>query len=411
MKVELFMAKRLRLAPGDGGRRSPAVAIAIGGVALAVAVMLITLAVVVGFQNAIKAKVMGFEAPIKLHPLGKVYEDEAGEIELSGELQQVVGSAIPQAQTAAILTQPAVLKTPDNFAGVNINAFSAGHDFSFERGNMIEGAYPEQDNELALSELTADKLGLKVGDKLDGAFMVDNSIRLRRFVVSGIFSSNFVDYDKLTAYATFPTLQKIRKLPDGFGDAVEITGISLDEVPEASTMLHLELQGAFNRGELTEGMYVTNVTETGAAYLSWLELLDSNVVVILVIMTLVSGFTLISCMFILILQRVGMIGILKSLGATNATIRRIFLLLGGRIILYGLVIGNLTGLGLLMLQKITHLIKLDPSAYYLDEMPVEIDLTNVLTVNVAAVAMAAILMLIPASVIARISPSKTMHYE
>lgn len=411
MKVELLIAKRLRLAPGDGGRRSPAVAIAIGGVALAVAVMLITLAVVVGFQDAIKAKVMGFESPIKLHPLGLIYEDEAKEIQLSPLLQSAINEAIPGAQTAVEINQPVVLKTPDNFAGVNVVAFSEGHDFSFEEGNIIEGSYATKDNELVISQLTANKLGLKVGDKLDGCFLVDNTMRLRRFVVSGIFSSNFTEYDKLTAYTTLPTLQRLRKLKEGYGDAIEISGIEIEGVADASAQLQLVLQDRFNRGEMTEGMYVTNVRDTGAAYLSWLELLDSNVVVILVIMTLVSGFTLISCMFILILQRVSMIGILKSVGATNGSIRTIFVLLGGRIIAYGLIIGNILGLGLLLFQKTIRFIKLDPTAYYLDSMPVEINFYNVLIVNFCAVAIAAALMLIPVSIIARISPAKTMHYE
>lgn len=411
MKVELFIAKRLRLAPGDGGRQTPAVAIAIGGVALAVAVMIITLSVVVGFQNAIRAKVMGFEAPVKLLPLGNYYDGEAKEILLSKPLQSAINDAIPQAKASLVIKQPVVLTLPGNYAGVSLTAYSEGHDFRFEEENILEGHYPCRNNEVAVSRLTAGKLGLKIGDKVDGCFFVDNTLRLRKLTISGIFSSNFVDYDKVTAYTTFSTLQSVRKIADGKGDAVEIYGISLEEVPQASAQLQLNLQEKFANRELTEGMSITNVQETGAAYLNWLELLDSNVVVILVIMTLVSGFTLISCMFILILQRVSMIGIFKSLGATNGTIRRIFIMLGGKIILYGLIIGNLLGLGLLLAQDLTHFIKLDPEAYYLDAVPIQIDWCNVLAVSGGAIAITAVLMLIPASIVARISPARTMHYE
>lgn len=411
MKVELFIAKRLRLAPGDGERRSPAVAIAIGGVSLAVAVILITIAVVVGFQSAIRAKVLGFESPMKLRPLGVIYEDESAEIRLTPKLQSAIREALPEARIALEISQPVVLKTTDNFAGVNISAFSPEHDFSFEEGNIIAGHYPTEDNELAVSQLIANKLGLKPGDKLDGCFFVDNTMRLRRFQISGIFSSNFSDYDKLTAYTDFHTLQRLRKLGEGYGDAIEIAGISLDEVPDASTRLQTLMKQKFDSGELDQGFIITDVRESGMTYLSWLELIDSNVVVILVIMTLVSGFTLISCMFILILQRIGMIGLLKSLGATNGAIRRIFLLLGGKIILYGMIIGNATALGLIYLQKATHCVKLDPEAYFLDAVPVEMGWVNLLIVNTGAIVVAAMLMLIPVSVVARISPAKTMRYE
>lgn len=419
MKVELFIAKRLGLTPmanpndagGNRQKRSPAVAIAIGGVALAVAVMLITLAVVNGFQDAIRTKVMGFEPAIKLQPLGAVYENEADLIQLTSELQSAVAEAVPNAYVAEVIYQPVVLKTPDNFAGVNIAAFGVGHDFSFETSNIIEGAYPAENQEIMLSKTIVDKLGLKLGDKIDGAFFVDNSLRLRRFTISGIYSSNFADFDKLTAYTTFDAMQRLRHLEEGNADAVEITGLELNEVADASSRLQLSLREAFDHGRLTDGMFVTTVLESGAAYLGWLDLLDSNVIVILVIMTLVSGFTLISCMFILILQRVGMIGILKSMGGSNGMIRKVFLLLGGRIIFAGLLIGDMLGLGLLIVQQNFHVMKLDPSAYYLDAVPVEISLSNILIVNFGAILISLILMLIPASIIARISPSKTMRYE
>lgn len=405
------IARRLRLTPEDGSGRSPAVAIAVAGVALAVAVMLLTLSIVIGFQDAIRTKVLGFEAPIKLQPLGTVYSEESRDIRITPDLEAVVESAIPGSRMSLGITQPVVLKTTDNFAGVTLNGFDSNHDFGFEQGNMVEGKYPDADNEIALSQITAEKLGLRLGDKLDGCFFVDNSIRLRRLTVAGIFSSNFTDYDKLTAYTTFDTLRKLRHLEEGRGDYIAITGIPFNELPTASATLMGALQHGFDNGRLTDGLFVTTVLETGAAYLGWLDLLDSNVVVILIIMTLVSGFTLISCMFILILQRVGMIGILKSIGASNGQIRRIFLWLGGRIILTGVLIGNVIGLGLVLLQQTTHLVKLDPAAYYLDSVPVELTLGNVVAVNAGAAVVALLLLLLPTSMIARISPSKTMRYE
>lgn len=419
MKVELFIAKRLRLGRpessyknGDGRQKqSPAVGIAIGGIALAVAIMLATLAIVTGFQSAIRGKVMGFEPSIQLQPLGKVYAEESAHIELSPNLLEAIHSAAPKASVALSISQPVVLKTPENFAGLTIRAFGEGHDLLFEKSNIIDGVYPDNDNELAISKLTADKLQLKVGDKVDGCFFIDNSLRLRRFTISGIFSSNFADFDKLTAYSTFPTMARLRHLTLAQGDAIDINGLTLDEVKATAERLQSVMQQQFANGEISEGMFLTTVIQTGAAYLGWLDLLDSNVVVILIIMTLVSGFTLVSCMFILILQRVRMIGILKSLGASNGFIRRIFLMLGGRIILFGLLAGNGIGLTLLLLQQKFHFLHLDPTAYYLDSVPVQLTLHNVFIVNAGALVISFVIMLIPASLVARISPAKTVRYE
>lgn len=411
MSFESFIAKRLRFTPSATQRRSPAVAIAIAGVALAVAIMIATLSIVLGFQNSIRNKVLGFEPAIQLHPLGKYYAEESPEIYLSQELQTVISQAIPNATVSLQLSQPVVLKTPDNFVGLTISAFDDAHDFDFQESNMIEGKYPTADNELAISKQTAGKLGLKVGDKVDGCFFINNSLKLRRLVISGIFSSNFGDFDKITAYSSFSTIKKLRKLPSGYGDAIDINNIPLEQLPEDAATLHLALQQSYNAGTLSDGLSMTTVLETGVAYLSWLDMLDANTVVILVIMILVSGFTLISCVFILILQRVKMIGVLKAMGCTNRQIRNIFLLLGGRIVAFGLTIGNIIAIGLLFLQSELHFMKLNPDSYYLDSVPVELTWGNILAVNIGAVIICFLLMLIPVAMISRLSPSKTIRFE
>ncbi len=407
----MLIARRLRLTPSDGGRRSPAVGIAIGGVALAVIVMMISMAVVLGFQDAIKKKVIGFEAPITIGPLGKYYQHESNTVDLSPALRDAIREAVPSAVFSLAIRQPVVLKTADNFAGVVLNAYGSGHDFSFEKNNLLEGRLPEKPTDIVVSSVTAAKLNLKTGDKLDGCFFVDGALKLRRLTVSGIFSSNFGDYDRLTAYGDFEMLHKLRRIGVDEGDAIELREIPIEEVTEASLALHKSLSQCYDSGELISGVNITTVFDSGAVYFNWLALLDANVVVILVIMSLVSGFTLISCVFILILQRVRMIGVLKSMGATDNQIRRIFMLLGGRVVGVGLILGNLIGLGMLYLQCYFHIVPLDPEAYFLTYVPVQLDWSNVLMLNVGACLLATLLMILPASLVSRISPAKTIRYE
>lgn len=407
----MFIANRLRLAPSDGGRRSPAVGIAIGGVALALVVMMASIAIVVGFQDAIRQKVAGFEASITLRPLGNYYQDEVSIVELSDVMADALREGVPDGRISLLVKQPVVLKAPENFAGIVLNGYSADHDFSFEQSNLIEGELPKEANELMISSATAAKLGIGLGERVDGCFFLDGAMKLRRFTVCGIYTSNFGEYDKLTGYVDIAMLQKLRGLEANQGDAIEIRGLQYDQIDAASLQLQQSLSRRYASCELIDGVSVATLFDSGAMYFNWLALLDANVVVILIIMSLVSGFTLISCVFILILQRVRMIGVLKSLGATNRQIRRVFILLGLRVVGLGLVIGNCVGIALLSLQAYFHLLPLDPESYYLTYVPVLLDWRHVLLLNGCAVLLAGMLLLIPASLVSRISPAKTMHYE
>lgn len=412
MKPEMFIARRLRLDPGDGRRRSPAVGIAVGGVALAVAVLMVSMAVVLGFQDAIRDKVMGFEASLTIRPLdGYSVDTSSSTINYSTPYREAIKESITQGSASIAVRQPVILKTPENFVGVILNAYGEGHDDSFERGNLLEGHLPEETADIVISSETASQLGLHLGDKIDGCFFIEDAIKLRRLNVCGIYSSNFGDYDRMTAYGALPLLTRLRKLGADEGDAIEFRGIPADEINLAALTLHDALSRRYASGELTAPVSVTTVFDTGAMYFNWLALLDANVVVILIIMSLISGFTLISCVFILILQRINMIGVLKSIGATNGQIQRVFMLLGARVVGLGLSFGNLVGLGLIFIQWKWHILSLDPQAYFLTYVPVKLTALQLLFLNLGAIILACLLMMLPTAVVARISPSKTMRYE
>lgn len=415
MGFATFISGRLRLGDSGEGKSSPSVAVAVSGIALAISVMLLSMAVVLGFKNQIREKVMGFDAQITVAPIsyytpggsGKF----AGSVELSDDLSKIIRGIVPEANVAITLRQPAVLKTDDDFLGIVFRAFSDTHDQTFEQSNLTEGSMPSGKNEIVISEPMARKLRLAVGDKVNVYFVTGETMKTRRFMVSGLYRSNFGEYDDMIAYAWLPDLQAVNGYDENRGQMIEIRDVAMQGVKSTANVLQSALNQAYARGELSEAMIVDTVLHTGANYFNWLDLLDTNVVVILVLMGFVSGFTLISCVFILILERVRLIGLLKALGATNRQIRNIFILLGGRVVLFGMIFGNVISLGLIFLQLKFKFIPLDPKAYYLDFMPVEITIGQIVALNVGVIVLSAMLMLIPTSIISRISPSATMHYE
>ena len=229
--------------------------------------------------------------------------------------------------------------------------------------------------------------------------------------IAAIYESHFNDYDKLIAFSSLPTLQKINDLPSDGGSCIELRGFKPDDIIPSSSALQDSIVEACYNQKLNNLCNVTNVYHTGAFYFTWLDLLDTNVVVILILIALVAGFTLVSCMFIIILERVNTIGILKALGATNAQIRGIFITLTERLVIIGMLIGNFIGITLTILQEKFHLIPLNPDAYYLNYVPVELNWAHILYLNLGVLVLTTLILVIPSQLVSTISPAKTIKYE
>ena len=418
MNVALMISRRLRLSGNGRGPSRSGLIIAVTGIALALAVMMLSLAVVIGFKDAIAAKVKGFEADLTLIPVPLV--------DSSGKVVKPVEESVPTAtsmihdivdgyamagdslRVAAVLDRPGILKTDSDFLGVIFRGYGAAHPMDFEESNMLAGRMPQGYNETALSTQQASRLGIKVGDRIFTHFITDGAVKTRRFTVTGIYSSNFGEYDKTLAYTTVTDLAKI---PDIGSNCIEVRGVNPAKLDRACTELQRALDSAFAADEISEPYIVQTLQQRGATFFNWLSMLDTNVIVILVLMACVSGFTLISSLIILILERVRLIGVLKSLGAGNRLVRGVFLWLGLRIIFWGLLIGNIVGLGLIFAQSAWHFIPLDAETYYLAYVPVKISLQQVLMLNAGVALGGTLLMLVPASIISRIFPSRVMRYE
>ena len=419
MSFSSFISRRLSLR--DGGRRfwPPAIIVAVGGVALSFMVMLLAIAVVTGFKAEISRKIMGFDAQIRIMPLASFYGDEDVAIALDGNLRQIIDSGLgnlPEGykpETVVSLRQAAMLKTDNDFMGVAFRSFGDGYGWDFERENLVEGSIPNDSlpRGIMISETMGDKLGLRPGDKVDAYFFVGETVRPRKFEITGIYRSDFGEYDNLVAYAAPSMISRMLKLSGHEGEAVEIRGLPADDIIPAAQRLQSVLSAAYAKGDIPQNMAVTSVYSSAAMYFNWLGMLDTNIVVILILMGCVSGLMLVSCVLILILQRVRMVGLLKSLGASNRQVGMIFVRLGVRVTLSGLLIGNAVALAMIGIQWRWHLLPLDPESYYLSFVPVELPFSSWAMLNAATAVMAFVIMLLPAAAVSRLSPVKVMRFE
>ena len=420
MNLSIFIGRRLSFNPGSGRPTPPGVAVGVAGIALALIVMMVSIAVVTGFKHEIREKVTGFESEITIY----AHDMQTGEYESSGfqltpSLRSVIAqSAGEDARVTYSVRQPGILKTDSTFTGVVIKGVSPDFDWTFVREALVSGEIPdyancddELTNTIIISSDMARKLGAVEGDRIYAHFFRNNTIASRRLTVKAVYDTRFSDYDGLYAFTPALLLQQLAGVDSTTVGAVEINGIQGRDVEEVTDRLRaatMQLSINDTPGRIYE---VSNVRQAGAMYFNWLELLDTNVAVILILMTLVSGFTLISSLFILILDRINTIGLLKAMGADNSLVRAIFIVMAERLVVRGLVIGNIIGLGLLFVQHKWHLIPLDPEAYYLAFVPVEINWWYIVALNVGVAVVSCLMLILPSQMISTLSPARSIRYE
>jgi len=417
MNFPLYMASRLRLTSAGKKANTTGLTIAVAGVALALMVMEITLAVVTGFKHGITRKLMGFESQVVVQPpYSYDTSTQARYICLSPELSEVIGEEIPDASVSLKISMPGLLKTDSDFAGVYFVGHDSAHDFSFERSCLTKGSFPdfnsdEAKNSIVISQPTASALGLDTGDRINVCFFVNDAVKLRRFDIAGIYESGFEEYDATVAFASLATLQRISSVDSLSGTQIDISGLSVKQTPASAERLQLRLLSDYQANRSDQIFPVDNVTHTGATYLSWLSLLDTNVAVIFILMLCVAGFTLVSSMFILILERIPTIGILRAMGATRRQVREIFIFMAMKVVGIGMLIGNVLALCLLWIQNQYHIVPLDARMYYLDSVPVEISPWAVACLNVGVAVAAWLILILPSIMAAKVSPALSVKFD
>lgn len=408
-----FLARRVSLA-ADGRKNSPAIRVAVTAVALSIAVMLAAVAIVLGFRREITDKVTGFNSHISLYALPD-QNDETNLITLTPTLRQILDSRPYVTDYTLNASIPAIMKTPDNFKGVYLNNIHGEGMERFLKSNLEEGKIPDYsqpgtETKILISRKTADQLGLKLNDRIDTYFL-STDIRVRRFTVAGIFNSHFESYDNLYIYGPLSLIQNLGGVGAKQGTSISISTDNFNRAPQYTTDLTATLTDALAKGLLYRGYRVDNTLNMEARFFQWLQLLDMNVVVILVLMTIVAAVTLISGLLIIILDKKRFIGILRAMGAQVRDVRKVFVLLAMRVAVRGMLIGNVVMLLLLYVQNRWHILSLNPDAYYIDFVPVELSWSWILILNLATLCVIYLTLLVPARFAARISPAETMRGE
>lgn len=413
MNLSLYIARRLSCSR-SGRRSSPAVKVAAIAVGLSVAVMIASLAVVGGFKREIVNKIIGMNAHISL----MVSAEDGGTdnlVDLNPALRQLLESRPFITDYWLEAAIPAVLKTPEDFKGVYLKGFGHGADNAFLEQGMTAGKMPDYSipaNKLKaiITASTARELHLKPGDTVETYFLSDD-VRLRKLTVAAITDSHFESYDKLYMYGDLELVAELGGLGASKGTMLRILTDDFNSTSRYSAELNAMLADAYAKGRIDKLYQAETTLERGEVYFNWLRLLDTNVIVILVLMSIVSCVTLISGMLIIILDKVSLIGILKAMGTPGTTIRRIFIWLALRVCVTGLIIGNAIMIVLLWIQQRTHLLKLDPEAYYIDFVPVRINWLEIGVLNAAVLLLIWLALILPSHIISTISPSTTIRYE
>ena len=415
MKLPLFLARKIYANPDSRHQVSrPAVKTAIAGVAIGLTVMLVTVSVVLGFKHSIRDKVIGFGSHIQVENFLTMQGSDPYPVCMDDSLMVVLRRIPGISQVERYAYMQGILKTDQDFLGITFKGVAQEYDTTFIHQNLVEGAIPHFTDSvgtrcLLLSKMTADKLHLKSGDKVYAYFISSGDVRARVFTVSGIYQTNLTQFDDNICFADLYTVARLNKWTGGQCTGAELRLLDFNELDAVSSQVVKCVNRTVDHEANT--LMTRTIHEAYPQIFNWLELLDINVWIILALMVCVASFTMISGLLIIILERTQMIGILKALGANDATIRHTFLWFATFIIGRGMVVGNAFGFLLILLQQHFGLVKLDPANYYVSTAPVELDWLFVLLINVATLVVCVLVLIAPSYIISRISPSKSMRYE
>ena len=413
MNLPFYIAKRIYSDQGDRRKVSrPAIRIATIGVAIGLAVMIVTVSVVLGFKHTIRDKVVGFGSHIQVMNVRAAYDPDSPVCLDSAALRGMEAiSGIAHAQRFA--GTQGILKTDDDFLGVTLKGLGPEYDTRFLRENLIEGDLPQfcdtaTQYPLVISKTMADKLRLHAGDRLF-AYFIDENVRVRKFTVCAIYQTNMKRFDDFICMTDLYAVQKLNGWAGDECAGVELLVNDFDKLEQTKRDVTASIR---NKPDIA-GHYMAaqTVKEAYPQVFSWLELLDINVWVILALMIAVAGVTMISGLLIIILERAKMIGILKALGARNSAIRKTFLWFGTFVIGRGLVWGNVIGIGIVLLQQATGLVTLDPQIYYVSEAPMELSLSLIALLNVCTIISCVLILILPSLLVLFIHPAQSMRYE
>ncbi len=409
-----FVAKRLFAEGGSSGRASRlATGIATTGVAIGLAVMLVSVAIVLGFQKEVQDKVLGFGAHIKVLNYKSLGQKEFSPIVVDDSLTARLAAIPNVASVSRFCIKPGMLKTDANFRGIAIQGIGQDYDESFISSHIVKGEMPQftdsvSSGKLVVSQSTAREMQVDVGQTIY-AYFFEQTVRARKFTVAGIYRTNLTDFDKNFAYTDLNTIHRLLGWDSQQYAGAEIRLQDFERLDETLT----GVVGEVNHKQDAYGEYYSSMSirMEHPQIFGWLQLLDMDIAVILILMICISIFTAVSGLLIIILERTNFIGIMKALGAPGRQVRHIFLGLASLIILRGIVLGNVLAFALILLQKYTGLITLDPEVYYVEAVPVLVNWWWVAAIDVGTLVVSSLAMIVPSFVISHITPAKSIRFE
>lgn len=423
MSLPFYIAHRLYSSGGIQAKKvsHPAVRIAMLGIAIGMATMIISISVVLGFKHTIRDKIAGFGSHIVVSNYMTLQTtDQTHPVNANDSLVSVVKGIPGVCHVQRYAQKQGVLKTDEDFLGVMFKGVGEDYDTTFIASNIVSGSMPKlsadkSTRQLLISRNMADKLHLQPGDKVFAYFLGTEEVRARQFTVAGIYQTNLTRYDESICFTDLYTVSRLngwQMLPEE--DKREVTGLELltagfDSIPAVEDVIINKVNKTYD----SDGNPLTSATiqDLAPQTFSWLDLLDLNVWIILILMVSVSGFTMISGLLIIILERSSMIGLLKALGARNALIRRTFRWLALFIVAKGMLWGNVIGIGLCLLQQHTGIVSLDPATYYVAEAPVELNVPLLVLLNIATLLITTMALVLPSCLVSTIHPAKSMKVE
>ena len=415
MNFPLFIARRIYSDKGDRRKVSrPAIHIATVGVAIGLAVMILTVSVVLEFKHTIRDKVIGFGSHIQVCNFLAMQTTDSYPICIDDSTLNALRHIDGISHAERYATAQGILKTETDFLGIAFKGVAEEYNWDFIRQNLVSGEIPKfsdksASNKILVSTNTASTLHLKVGDRIYGYFVSDTGVRARRFTVSGIYETNMSQFDNSLCFTDLYTTRKVNGWEEGQCSGAELRVSDFSRLETTATGVVKKVNRKTDRyGDV---MISQTIYEAYPQIFSWLSLLDINVWIILVLMICVAGFTMISGLLIIILERTQMIGTLKALGAKNSSIRHTFLWFAVFVIGRGVVFGNLAAIALIVLQKTTGIVSLDPATYYVSEAPMEVNIPAFVVLNVVTVAVSILILIAPSYLISHIHPAKSMRYE
>lgn len=417
MNINLYIARRIFSSKENRNNLSHRIVnIALFGIVLGLVVLILSVAIVTGYKSEVGRKVIGFGSHLQIVNLDSNQSFETNPISQNQaflpELKNIEG--VRHVQIFA--TKPGIIRTDDEIQGVVLKGIGPDFDWSFFRENKVAGeSFQVQDtvrsNKAWISQQMARLLKVSVGDNLIMFFVTPPEVvpRQRKFELAGIYKTSLEEFDRMFVLVDINHIRRLNNWKDDEVSGFEVLVNDMKQLSEQEkSVRNLLLRYTAPDSPV---LNVVSIKDKYRQIFDWLGLLDMNVWVILTLMVLVAGFNMVSSLLVIILERTQMIGILKAMGARNWSIRKVFLYFSVMLILKALVLGNILGVGICLIQQYTHVFKLDPTSYYLEYVPINLTILHLVLLNVGTVLITTLMLLLPSYFITKVSPEKTIRFE